>query len=257
MDKFFNAIYKVKKEIAWALVVAMVAVVACCSLAGCTKEDVDKYRDITDTVIDLVDEVDELEKKIEDIIGEEAPCSPDVEVSGAMMADPPQQGGMAPPPSSPNNIRRMVNSSHILSLAANNLPIKPIVPPQGGTVNPLNMPTYVDGIGIKAASMSPPTCPVPAPTPAPTPTRPAPIMERPCLPNVCPVSTVIPPDFPNIITHPVTLPYDVTNVIWGDIGTAIGTGPAFVPDFEGMGILGAAGSSPGCLFENACWNGCA
>ena len=67
MDKFFNAIYKVKKEVAWSIVAIMVGVIACCALVGCNKEDIDKYRDITDTVIDLVDEVDELEKKIEDI----------------------------------------------------------------------------------------------------------------------------------------------------------------------------------------------
>jgi len=238
MDKFFNAIYKVKKEIAWSLVVVMLSVIACCSLLGCTKEDVDKYRDITDTVIDLVDEVDELEKKIEDIIGEEAPKAPNVPVAGIMMADPPAQGGMAPPPSSPNNIRRSTLNAHIA--LASTSPAPAVTPP----TRPL-----------------PPVPPVIVPLPVPIvvplpPIRVPPEMVSPTSPTFSYVATVLPPDFPNTITHPILIPVP-TNVIWGHLGDSIGTGPTFVPDFEGMEILPEFGNAYGCLFENACYNGCA
>jgi len=238
MDKFFNAVYIARKEIAWVLVLIMVGVIACCALTGCTKEDVDKYRDMTDTVIDLVDEIDELEKKIEDIIGEEAPCAPDEEASGIMMADPPSQGGYAAPPSSPNNIRRFD-----IQAVGNSAPVRIIIDPQG-SVNPLNMPTYVEGLGIKPVSTNPPPVEV-SPTPSvrplprpPSPPSPTPDMERPCLPCITPVSEII--GFPYVITEPIIVP---TAYDWGDF-----EGTLLSPEFD---------TSPGCLFENACWNGCA
>lgn len=66
---------KTGKKIAISFtVLAFAGVVAAAMLTGCSGEDVDKAKEAADRIIDVVDKIDEIEKEIEDIIGEESPA---------------------------------------------------------------------------------------------------------------------------------------------------------------------------------------
>lgn len=79
MRKLISFSNKQRKVVTVLLAVSFVSVILFSCLTGCSKEDVDKARDVSGKIIDIVDEVDQIEKKIEDIIGEEAPNVPVVE----------------------------------------------------------------------------------------------------------------------------------------------------------------------------------
>lgn len=63
------------------LFMLVLAVFAFLTLTSCTKEEIDKAKDASGRIIDVIDKLDEVEKEIEEIIGEEAPISP-VEKAG-------------------------------------------------------------------------------------------------------------------------------------------------------------------------------
>lgn len=208
MKKLIYLDDRARKFVISVIVLAFAGVIAMGMFMGCTGEEVDRAKDTTGRIIDIIDKVDEIEREIEDIIDEEAPKESDSSVSGVMMNNPMPQGGIIPP-SSPNRLR---------------------------------------GIGNNA--------------------------------NIVAVSNIIPQDIPIIITEPILIPGDILsdfipinskkffdNVMprKGPHVRTLHIDPLhqdYIPviylgDMEQITILPTHDTAPGCLFEDACWNGCA
>ena len=69
---------KGKKIVGFFIILSVLCVFALASLTGCSPESVDKAKDMSDKFIDVIDKIDEVEKDIEELIGDEAPCESDV-----------------------------------------------------------------------------------------------------------------------------------------------------------------------------------